>query len=93
MILSKKTKEILYNMADKIRDNPTPLGSYKGYTLWRIAGDRVTLFYMSSSIDWKFITCFTEQEVLQNLYLVNDTIIGIRNPEYISKMRRINDDF
>jgi hypothetical protein len=93
MILSKKTKETLYKMADKIRDNPEPLGYYKGYSIWRIAGDRVTLFYMTDETGWKFITCFTEQEVLQNLYRLNDTIIGIRNPEYILKLRRINDDF
>lgn len=93
MILSKKTEEILYKMADKIRDNPAPLGYYKEYTIWRIAGDRVTLFYMTDETGWKFITCFTEQQVLQNLYRLNDTIIGIRNPEYIRKLRRINDDF
>lgn len=93
MILSEKTKETLYKMADKIRDNPAIKGYYKGYTIWRITDDRITLFYMTDITGWKFITCFTEQEVLQNLYLLNDTIIGIRNPEYISKMRRINDDF
>ena len=80
-------------MADKIRNNPAIMGSYQGYTIWRIAGDRVTLFYLVDEHCWTFITCFTEQEVLQNLHLLNDTIIGIRNPEYIRKMRRINDDF
>ena len=79
-------------MADNIRDNH--IGEYRGYTLWRIAGDRVTLFYLEGSFtNWTFKTFFTEQEVLQNLYLLNDTIIGIRNPEYIIKMKRINDDF
>jgi hypothetical protein len=48
---------------------------------------------MTDETGWKFITYFTEQEVLQNLYRLNDTIIGIRNPEYIRKLRRINDDF
>ena len=91
MILSKKTEEILYKMADKIRNNH--IGEYKDYTIWRIAGDRVTLFYMAGRTKWKFITCFTEQEVLQNLYLLNDTIIGIRNPEYIEKLRKIENDF
>jgi hypothetical protein len=93
MILSKKTEETLYKMADKIRDNPSLLGYYKGYSIWRIADDRVTLFYMTDETGWHFINCFTEQEVLQNLYRLNDTIIGIRNPEYIRKLRRINDDF
>ncbi len=93
MILSKKTKDILYKMTDKIQYDPAIKGYYEGYTLWRIVEDRVTLFYMNDVTGWKFITCFTEQEVLQNLYLLNDTIIGIHNPEYIRKMRRINDDF
>lgn len=94
MILSKKTEEILYKMADEIKNNPAIKGCYKGYTIWRMIDDRVTLFYMTGDVEgWKFITCFTEQEVLQNLYRLNDTIIGIRNPEYIRKMRRINDDF
>jgi hypothetical protein len=94
MILSKKIKEILYKMTDKIRNNGLIIkGEYKEYTIWRIADDRITLFYMAGLTDWKFITCFTEQEVLQNLYLLYNTIIGIRNPEYIIKLRRINDDF
>ena len=94
MILSKKTEEILYKMTDKIRNNgPIIKGEYKEYTIWRIADDRITLFYMADLTHWKFITCFTEQEVLQNLNLLYNTIIGIRNPEYILKMRRINDDF
>ena len=81
-------------MADYIRKGDyVTVGEYKGYTLWRIAGDRVTLFYMVGLTDWTFKTFFTEQEVLQNLYLLNDTIIGIRNPEYILKLRRINNDF
>jgi hypothetical protein len=95
MILSKKTETVLYNMTDKIRNNGfATVGEYKGYTLWRISDDRVTLFYTRKGfLDWTYITCFDEDQILQYLPHTKDTFIGITKPEYIEKLRKIENDF